>query len=75
MTHETADRMESSAYWLKAVTYLPHYRNDGLFIGPGYPTHNTSVYTAHDLILAGAKRISIMLWPRGKTGVVDQDKV
>jgi hypothetical protein len=75
MTQDTVDRVENHAYQLNAVTYLPHYRNDGFFVSPGYPTHNRSVYTANDLMLAGAHRITLMLWSRGKTGIVNQTKL
>ena len=72
MTHDTVDRIENHAFQVNGMTFLPHYRNDSLFVGPGYPRHNKFVYTAHDLLLAGAIRINLMLWPRGKTGVVNQ---
>jgi hypothetical protein len=75
MTQDTVDRVENNAYQLNGVTYLPHYRNDGYFVGPGYPTHNRSVYTVSELLTAGASRISLMLWSRGKTGVVSQTKL
>jgi hypothetical protein len=75
MTQDTVDRIENHAYQLNKVTYLPHYRNDGFFVGPGYPTHNRSVYTPDLLLAAGATRITLMLWSRGKTGIVNQVKI
>jgi hypothetical protein len=75
MTQDTVDRIENNAYQLKGVTYLPHYRNDGYFVGPGYPRHNLSVYSVSELLTAGANRVTLMLWSRGKTGVVSQTKL
>ena len=75
MAQDTVDRIENHAFQLNAVTYLPHYRNDQFFVGPGYPTHNRSVYTISELMAAGATRISLMLWSRGKTGIVDHNRL
>jgi hypothetical protein len=69
-THDTAPRVDNYGYQVNGVTYLPHYRNDSLFVGPGYPRQGIAVYTVDDLLKAGAKRISLMLWTRGKTGSV-----
>jgi hypothetical protein len=75
MTQDTVDRIENYAYQLNGVTYLPHYRNENLFVGPGYPTHNKFVYTVDDLLWVGANRINLMLWSRGKIGIVDQNRI
>ena len=69
-THDTAPLAESHGYQVNGVTFLPHYRNDAFFIGPGYPRYSSAVYTANDLVLAGGKKVSLMLWTRGKTGVM-----
>ena len=73
-THDTAPLAESHGYQVNGVTYLPHYRNDAFFVGPGYPRHTSAVYTANDMLLAGGKKVSIMLWTRGTTGVVNNLK-
>lgn len=69
--HDTTPRVENYAYQVNGVTYLPHYRNESLFVGPGYPRLSNHVYTAEDLNKVGANRITLMLWPRGKVGVVN----
>ena len=69
--HDTASLVENYAYQVHGVTYLPHYRNESLFVGPGYPRQSNHVYTAEDLTKAGANRITLMLWSRGKVGVVN----
>ena len=68
--HDRAPLVENYAYQLKSVTFLPHYRNENIFVGPGYPRQTTTVYTADELLKAGAERIVISLWSRGKMGVV-----
>jgi hypothetical protein len=68
--HETALLVDHHGYQANGVTYLPHYRNDSLFVGPGYPKQSSTVYTVDDLLKAGATRINLMLWARGKTGAV-----
>ena len=70
-THDTAARVDNYGYQVNGVTYLPHYRNESLFVGPGYPRQSNHVYTAEELTKAGANRIALMLWPRGKVGVVN----
>jgi len=39
-TGEAAPVTAQAAYKLKDVTYVPHYRNSSLYVGPGYPKFN-----------------------------------
>jgi hypothetical protein len=73
-THDTVPLVENYGYQLNGVTYLPHYRNDAFFVGPGYPRHNSAVYTKEELSLSGANKVALMLWSRGKTGIVNNLK-
>jgi len=68
---EIAPCVQSYAYKGNGVTYLPHYRNQSVFIGPGYPKRSSKLWTESELEKAGAKRIVTMLWERGTTGVVN----
>ena len=72
----TADRKmehkEHHAFVLKGITYIPHYRNDAVFVGPGYGKHNFDRYTGPELLLKGAKPTTEFLWPRGQHGIVDR---
>jgi hypothetical protein len=65
-----ADRFEAIVYELNGITYVPHYRNDSIFVGPGYPLHNQNRYSDVDLQVMGAQPKAMMLWPRGKNGAV-----
>lgn len=66
-----ADKQEYVVYDLNGITYLPHYRNKNVFVGPGYPFNNMTRYTDLELQLRGAKPRSMMLWHRGDSGRVD----
>lgn len=68
---EIAPCVQSYAYTGNGVTYVPHFRNQSVFIGPGYPKKNKKLWTESELQKAGAKRKVTMLWPRGTTGVVN----
>lgn len=67
---EPAARTAQVAYKLNDVTYVPHYRNSTIFVGPGYPTHNKKRYSASELLAAGAASVPEFLWARGAHGVV-----
>lgn len=56
--------MQQRAYLLDGVTYLPHYQEPGLFVGPGYGKHNRRRYTASSLRALGAEPTVMMLWER-----------
>lgn len=66
-----SDRFEAVVYDLKGITYVPHYRNKNLYVGPGYPRHNLMRYTDVEMQLMGAKPRTEMLWHRGDSGRVD----
>ena len=67
-TKVLADRDACLAYVVDDVTYVPHYINDQFFVGPGFPRFQTKLYSADDLLRAGAKPKWLMLWPRTKHG-------
>jgi hypothetical protein len=71
-TGEAAPVTAQVAYKLQDVTYVPHYRNSSLYVGPGYPKFNRSVYTAAELVLAGAASVHEVLWARGTYGTVNE---
>lgn len=62
---------ELPTYCKAGVTFVPHYRNSNVFVGPGYPRHNRHRYTEAQLLEAGAVKQPRFLWPRGTTGVVN----
>lgn len=61
---------ESITYRKDGVTFVPHYRNSAVFVGPGYPRHNPKRYSEAELLEAGAVKLQASLWQRGTTGVV-----
>jgi hypothetical protein len=62
---------EQTAYELRGIVYVPHYRNNAIFVGPGYPRHNVTRYSAEELMLMGAVPRVEFLWSRGTGGRVD----
>lgn len=67
---QPADLHELPVFELRGITYLPHYRNKDIYVGPGYPTHNMNRYSASELMLKGATPRVAMLWSRGTGGRV-----
>lgn len=63
---------ESVVYIKDGITYVPHYRNSSVFVGPGYPKFNLTQYWEGQLIAAGAEKNIRFLWIRGTTGVVNE---
>jgi hypothetical protein len=63
-----------TVYILGEVTYVPHYRNPSVFVGPGYPVFNKTRYSEEQLVYAGAKRNGFPLWKRGTHGIVTDQK-
>lgn len=61
---------EHTVYDLRGIAYVPHYRNRDIFVGPGYPVHNMTIYTAADLLALGAVERTEFLWQRGTGGRV-----
>ena len=57
--------VQQRAYLLNGVTFLPHYQEPGLYVGPGYGKHNHRKYPAFELTMLGAEPIVLMLWERG----------
>lgn len=72
---DTASCVDSYAYQVNKVLYLPHYRNDSVFVGPGYPRVDKRTWSVAQLVEAGATRIAIMLWPRSKFGEVTEQRL
>jgi hypothetical protein len=70
-TPESAPRDSQMCFIKHGVTYVPHYRNKNIFVGPGYPLLNQNRFTREELLTRGAKYIDKMLWPRGEHGFVD----
>jgi hypothetical protein len=62
------------AYVLNGITYLPHYRNPSVFVGPGYPRFILQRYSDTDMFNAGAQQGKLPLWKRGTYGVVTDQK-
>lgn len=61
------DRFETLTYVLNGITYVPHFRNAHIYVGPGYPRHNLNRYSAAELENMGAKQRVDMLWSRGSS--------
>ena len=66
MVKDTAETKDYLTFELNGVTYLPHYQNSKLFVGPGYPRLNKKLYTADDFLKAGAKGRTTQLWHRAE---------
>jgi hypothetical protein len=70
---ETAlERYAQKVFVLNGITYVPHRRNNNIFIGPGYPRYTRQTYSATDLINLGAVTGIEYLWPRLDDGVVNE---
>jgi hypothetical protein len=66
---EMAEKFQTKVYRLNEVTFLPHYRNHNIYVGPGYPKVKDR-YSELELIAMGAKPEVMMLWSRGINGSV-----
>ena len=64
MIKDTVETKDYLTFKIDGVTYLPHYKDSKLFVGPGYPVHNDTIYTSTDLLEAGAKASMKNLWVR-----------
>ena len=69
-TADSAPCMTQTAYKLRDVTYVPHFRNSSVYVGPGYPKYTKARYSAEQLVLAGAASVSEMLWVRANHGII-----
>ena len=63
------ERGEYPVYKLGGVTYVPHFQNDSVFVGPGHDKSGIA-YRASYLIGLGAKEERAMLWKRGTSSVI-----
>lgn len=70
MSTEKAGLYSMNVYKKNGVTYVPHYRNWSIYVGPGYPHACKEKYTAEELIAAGATKDIAMLWSRAQHGEV-----
>ena len=68
---EKAPVVEVTTYLLNGITYVPHYRNSDVFVGPGYPKINSNRYSSIELLDLGAERQRKHLWSRGSHGIID----
>lgn len=71
--YASKDLIETTVYVKNGVTYVPHYRNASVYVGPGYPRFTRARYAEHELIDAGAKREERMLWTRSLYGTVTDE--
>ena len=65
---------KTTAYQLNGITYLPHYKNKSVFVGPGYPAGAGAplqkfCLSARQLSEAGALTVELMLWPRSTLSI------
>lgn len=67
-----SEHFEVLTFVRNGITFLPHYRNRHIFVGPGYGRHNVNRYSQQELLLLGAKPVTQMLWHRGSEGIVDE---
>lgn len=65
-----AEREEYPVYIKDGVTYVPHYSNSSVYVGPGYPRFTNARYSENDLLNAGAVKETRFLWTRGHYGTV-----
>jgi hypothetical protein len=66
-----ATTYEQTTYRKDGVSFVPHYRNNSVFVGPGYPRDNRNTYTEAELVEAGAVKQPRFLWSRGTAGTVN----
>lgn len=75
MNNESAALYPTEVYEKDGVTYVPHYRNSSIYIGPGYPHASSKRYTAEQLVAAGAQKGVRMLWSRAQHGEVTDTRL
>jgi hypothetical protein len=66
-----AERFPARSLVLNGVPYLPHYRNESVYVGPGYGKHNFDRYSEQQLLLKGAQYQTEVLWQRGVNGIIN----
>lgn len=57
--NEKEEKYPTNAYVLGGMLYVPHYREEGVYVAPG-----GQMATEGELVCAGAKRKMEMLWKR-----------
>lgn len=55
MSKPKADKREATVYRLGPVVYVPHYKVEGVFVGPGYPRQDAREWSAAQLLAIGGK--------------------
>ena len=68
----SAPLIVQKAFKINGIVYVPHYRNDSMYVGPGYPRQTRSIYSASELIAIGATQIKTILWSRGSHGLINE---
>jgi hypothetical protein len=69
-TAEPAPVLAQITYKIKGVTYVPHYRNSSIYVGPGYPRFTRARFSEAELLNAGAVAGHTTLWVRANHGIV-----
>jgi hypothetical protein len=69
-TNDSSPREFQKVYRKGDVIYVPHFRNNDVFVGPGYPRFTRQRYSEFELVQGGAVQESMPLWTRGKYGSV-----
>jgi len=72
MKRDIETHQEHFVYEKDGITYVPHYRNSAVYVGPGYPRQTKKTYNINELMDAGAKPRLMSLWPRSTFGLVDE---
>jgi hypothetical protein len=67
---DSASREFQTVFRFGDVTYVPHYRNSSVFVGPGYPRFTKERFSEEELIQLGASKQKSLLWTRGNHGTV-----
>jgi len=70
MSESKEETFMQTVYTLGEVTYVPHYRNTHVYVGPGYPRFTLQRYSVEELLSAGAKQSALPLWYRSNIQVV-----
>lgn len=63
------ERTPYLVFQLGGVTFLPHYANESVYVGPGYRTGDVA-YSELYLRKCGATESTMNLWKRATTGLV-----
>jgi hypothetical protein len=60
----TMPRKNQAVYRIGRIVYVPHYRNEYTFVGPGFPHHDPRRWFAGELLARGAIKDHMPLWER-----------